>query len=152
MGIDHYNCDNCEKSFADVEGYSVCENCNNYYCSTCRDDIKRFHFQNKDYCELCWEDEPESYNDEELLEYMLKKHKTTKKKLKKELPEKQAKHYYFCEDTSHKCGSKQCERIDKDLENVLELPIRGICCVSFYDNEKNINKYCEACKKANKKN
>ena len=89
MGIDYYVCDVCGETFPDCGEYYTCE-CGRLYCSeecATSDEVEDYpddvdgdyNFESCKYCR------GEAFTDIDILNYMLKKHKTNREKIIKEM-------------------------------------------------------------------
>ncbi len=84
MGVDFFPCDKCGKTVCDAGVYERCD-CGRKWCSRkCSKDDG--HDRELDDCSYCRSEQAE---DSELLEFMLKKHGTTREQLLQEWKEKQ---------------------------------------------------------------
>ena len=79
MGMDFYSCENCGEIFDDCGSYGVCHKCNAWFCDDC-DNKYRVEEENGK-CPIC---SGETVPEKRLLDFALKKLKTSKEKLKRE--------------------------------------------------------------------
>jgi hypothetical protein len=148
MGVSHYNCDNCGEIFADVDGYSKCDGCNERWCNDCY--IEKFIFDGKPRCDLCFDATIPEPTPEEMVEFLLKKYNITKEDVIKEMPKDDPGDDIYCTNKiSHVCGNRYCENIGEYYHDDDNYPEIGICCISRFGDDQ--EKWCGQCVKKNKK-
>lgn len=134
MGVDYYNCVVCNEIYADCEDYGSCDGCNASWGPCCVDDIKTFIFSGESRCTLCWRDTPKRPDSDELIQFALKKLKTTKDELENEFcaEDKTPKDYFYCtECPTQKCANTECERVSnphEDDDGCYKIQRIGFCC------------------------
>lgn len=154
MGVDFYNCNVCDEIYADYSNYGTCEGCDARWCENCDENIKKFIYDGKECCNVCFSTDPVIITDDEMLDHVLQMLEKTRDDLKREMllmdMYNKPQNEYKCidPDGKHECNNA-CLVIaeDFDLEES-QLPLRGLCCVARYKEDKDA--YCAECTKDKK--
>lgn len=116
MGVDYYNCKVCGEIFADCSDYGTCESCYAHWCHSCMREVTTFMFNNEERCEFCWKDEPKHPKPDVLLDFAVKKLKTTHEELRQEFVAQAGPEYrhgrdkFYCTQCDEgECASTKCE-------------------------------------------
>lgn len=115
-----------------IDGYDTydqdCESCGSRWCNICKPNIKQFYFGEKKYCTICWNGH---FNDTQIVNHVIKKHKTTREQLREEM---QPKNEVFCVNPHEQqiCGNYNCSKINELTKkySMYVLPCIGICCIT----------------------
>ena len=88
MGIDYLVCDHCGEAFPDVCDHYYCDGCGRVFCSYCAEEAGLKFYDDEDCCcevESCIYCRKEAFDDNALLNYLLKKYNITREDVEKEL-------------------------------------------------------------------
>lgn len=158
MGVDYYNCKMCGDIFADCSDHGTCEGCYATWCEGCKHSVTTFVFGGEERCDFCWHGGPKRVKKQQLLDFAVKKLKTTVEALEEEFcaqagPEyRESRDSYYCTQCAKgECANKRCTQIDKDCD--LDDPDdddqhRGYCCaaqIKFCGASE--DELCEGCTK-----
>ncbi len=150
MGVDFYNCHNCNEIYADCGRYGSCEGCEKSWCESCMDDIKSFDYNDEPRCDLCFLTNVKEIKTKDILSYALKQLNKTKRELEEEmekLPEfSTPQNKYECKGVHSGECNPNCTNIaaDFDFDGEEDKIIRGLCCRGRFQKDE-ISEYCKIC-------
>lgn len=139
MGVDYYNCDNCNEIFTTCDDHGHCRGCRSTWCQDCLYSVKTFRYGNTFRCTLCFNSEPVEISDSDLLDFALEKLKTDRETLRVELkrarPDEfdKADEEYTCQNRKKHICPPNCQTLSDDDDDPEESDPdirRGLCCAS----------------------
>jgi hypothetical protein len=133
MGVNFYNCHICGEIYPDCGNYGSCEGCNKSWCDNCNKKHHSFLYGDDIYCDLCFGDEPESIDAEDMIDFMCTKYNTTRDAISAEMPKKELRSYECVDEEEHECH-EDCPLTQESVEDPKSIWYtcyrRGRCCVA----------------------